>query len=419
MLPRVTLSTTHGHPVLPFKARVIALASLTLSLPCLAQTPEEVRSDAQIHLGPLYVTPRLAVKEFGVDTNVFNSADAKRDFTFTLSPSARISVPFGRRAVVRTRVGGDVVYYQRYGTERSINPEVSVRTDGYIGRVLPFVEVGYLRSRQRPNFEIDARSLREERVFKAGTVVKVSARTSVELAAEERPVEFGADSLFNDVNLQETLNRTTSLRWIEGRYELTPLTTIVLRTESARDRFAFSPLRDADSTAILPGVEFKPRALVSGSAQVGFRRFDPLNDGLAPFSGVVANASLSYTLQGTTKFSVIANRDVTYSYERAQPYYLTTGVGVTVRRQIVGRFDVSGSLRHQRYAYRNLLLPGAVLADTNRIDTTRSWAGSLGYRVGSAMRAGFGLMHQSRDSSSARLRDYQGIRVISTLDYEF
>ena len=107
--PRATLSTIHRHPVPPITARVIALACLALSVPCFAQTPEEVRSDGKIHLGAFYITPRLAVKEFGFDTNVFNSADARRDFTFTLSPNAHISVPFGHRAVVRTRVGGDVV----------------------------------------------------------------------------------------------------------------------------------------------------------------------------------------------------------------------------------------------------------------------------------------------------------------------
>ena len=63
-----------------------------------AQTPEEVRRDAQIHLGAVYLTPKYPMKEFGVDTNVFNNADEKRDFTFTFAPQADIWVPFGRRA---------------------------------------------------------------------------------------------------------------------------------------------------------------------------------------------------------------------------------------------------------------------------------------------------------------------------------
>jgi hypothetical protein len=418
--PGADFPLTQSAAVLVFLllARVGAFACVFAAATCFAQTPEEVRRDAQMHLGPFYVTPRFAVEEFGVDTNVFHSADAKRDFTFTIAPGAAVQVPFGRRAVVTTNATSDVVYYQRYGSERSINPDVTLRTEFFLGRVEPFLEAGYLRSRQRPNFEIDARSLRRERPSRFGLRVRASAKTTFEVASDRRSVEFAADASFNNVHLQETLNRVTRRTSVETRYEATPLTTVFVRTESTTDRFEFSPLRDADSFAVVPGVQFKARALVSGSARVGFRRFTPVNDGLAPFSGTVASASLSYTLQGVTRFTVTADRDLTYSYERLQPYYVVDGIGLAVRRQVVGAIDISASIQRQQYSYRDLLLPGASATDLNRIDTVHGWSAGVGYRLGNSMRAGIGLTFRERASSSARLRDYQGTRFITTLDYE-
>jgi hypothetical protein len=249
--------------------------------------------------------------------------------------------------------------------------------------------------------------------------VRVSPKLGVEAAVEERALEYGAGATFNDVALQETLNRTTEKRTVRVHYDVTPLTTLLLHTESVSDRFEFSPLRDADSTVVIPGVEFKPRALVAGSARVGFRRFRPTTGTLEPFSGIVAALSLSYTLQGATKVTVTADRDLTYSYERDQPYYVVNGVGITVRRQIVGAVDALAGVQRQTYSYRDLRIPGVTLLETERVDRTRTWSGNLGYRLGNTMRAGFGVLYRERSSNSARFRDYAGLRFISTLDYEF
>lgn len=385
---------------------------------CRAQTPEDLRRDAQMHFGPLYLTPRLALKEFGVDTNVFNNGEDQRDFTVTLAPHANAWVPFGRRALLTTGAGADVVYYQQFASERSINPDLRVRTDVYLGRVKPFAELTYLRTRQRPNYEIDVRSLRHEKLFRAGADIRVFSKIGVQLVREHRPVTYGADATYNDVALRESLNRTTTSKAVVVSYAYSPLTTFTVKTESLRDRFELAPLRDADSFRVLPGVELKTRALISGSAHVGFRRFSPLNESLEPFSGLVASSSLSYTLQGVTRITATVDRDLTYSYERVQPYFVVDSLGLAVRRQIAGPFDASLSLQRQQYSYRDLLLAGATAADLDRKDTMRAWTAGIGYRIGRGMRAGFNLQYRQRQSNSVRFRDYDGFRMLSTVDYE-
>jgi hypothetical protein len=405
--------------VIAARTLVVVCACVLTTASAFAQMPEDVRRDAQIHLGPLYATPRLAVKEFGIDTNVFNNADARRDFTLTLRPAADVWLPFGQRGLMTTEVSTEVVYYQTYGSERSINPGVRTRGEIFLGRLTPFVEGGDLRTRPRPEQEIDARSLRRETNAQAGLGVRLFSKISLELDAGHKAIAYDEDATYNNVRLQETLNRGTTTVGLAARYAVTPLTTLVLRTESESNRFEFSPLRNSDSWKVVPGVEFKPVALVAGSAHVGIKRFRPTDGSLQRFNGVVARTALSYTLQGATKFTVTAARDLTYSYERLQPYFVVATYGFSVRRQITGPFDATGSVQRDRYTYRDLLLPGATPAETERVDTTRGWSGSVGYRLGRSMRAGVGVMHRSRSSTSLRFRDYSGLRLITTLDYDF
>jgi hypothetical protein len=404
-----------------FKQKCVLLlaSSVLIANSAGAQTQLDPRSEAKVHVGPLYLTPRLAVEEFGIDTNVFNNAEEKQDFTFTLAPHVDVWVPFARRALLTTSVTSDIVYYQTYSSERSVNPEVKVRGEGFLGRVTPFAEASYLLSRQRPNFEIDVRSRRDERSVRAGVDLRLSPKLSLELSGRHGRVEFDADATYNDIYLQETLNRETRIASASVRHVITPFTTLVLRAETGNERFQFSPLRDSDTLLVMPGVEFKPVALISGSGFVGFRRFTPLSSSLESFSGLVASAALSYTFLGSTRFTGIVDRDVTYSYERVQPYYVVDGYGLTVRRQLVGRTDVTAGIQRQKFTYRDLLLPGAVSSDLNRVDVTHVWSGSLGYRIGLSGRVGFGVLYQERDTNSFRFRNYQGLRFATSVDYGF
>ena len=139
----------------------------------------------------------------------------------------------------------------------------------------------------------------------------------------------------------------------------------------------------------MPGFEFKPRALVNGSAFVGFRKFTPKDATAFPeFTGLVANLGLSYTLLGATTFGVSYARDVNYSFEPLQPYFLSDSVGASVRQALGRRFDVQVSAGRAVYSYRDLRAgpppAGAPPPLDAREDTTWNYAASLGYRPGPA-----------------------------------
>jgi putative beta-barrel porin BBP2 len=407
------------------KALVIALMCAVLPSVAAAQTSssqaiDEVRKESRMHVGPFYMTPTILMKEFGMDTNVFNQVDEqKKDFTFTLTPKANVWVPFARRALFTTTAAADIVWYAKYGTERSVNPQFTARGEVYLNRITIFAENAYLNTRQRPNYEIDLRSRHLENDASVGGQVKLTPKFSVEAAAVRGITRYEADAFFDGTSLRETLNRdTTGFRTV-ARHRATPLTTVAVRYERMHDRFPFSPSRDSDSYRLMPGLEFKSRALINGSAYVGYRRFTPRSAGDLPeFSGLVSQLGLSYTLLGSTTFGVSYRRDLTYSYETLQPFFVNDSAGVSMRRAVGGRFDLLVSADRHKYSYQDLLVQAPGLGLTpERIDTTWNYAGSIGYRVGRDGRVGVGVSYYDRQSTTRNFRAYNGLRIGSVFTF--
>ncbi len=419
--------------------RKFGLALAALSLPILAHAQsigdaeqiDQVRKDARSHVGPFYVTPRITLKELGVDSNVFNAAgEPESDFTATLTPSADIWVPVARRALLQTTVGSDLVWYTNFDSERSIDPHVTSRAEFYLRRITLFVDGGYRNTRQRLNYEVDLRARHIEQAAEAGIAVRLTPKFSIETAGHFADLRFDGDTSFEGIRLQRTLNQETRGYSATARHHLTPLTTLALRYEQLEDSFEFSPARDSKSFRVMPGIEFKPRALISGSAYVGYREFKPKTDGSLPkFSGLVAQLGLSYTLLSSTTFGVTYSRDLTYSYEVLQPFFINNAVGASIRRALGRRFDVLVSADRFEYAYENLLIEPPVTDDPlgvvpvtapaeRRVDTTWNYAASVGYRVGTG-RIGFGVAYWERDSSQRVFRSYDNLRFGTTVTYGF
>lgn len=406
------------------KLSLAAVLAVLTPIASLAQTPtnaaaniDEVRRSSRMHIGPFYVTPGVLLKDAGVDTNVFNqAADQKSDFTMTLTPQAHVAVVFARRALLRTTVGTDLVYYAKYSSERSFDPSVRVRAEAYAHRLTLFAEDAYLNTRQRPNFEIDVRSRHLENDLQAGGELRLTPKFSVQLAARRAITKYDADAVFAGTSLQRTLNRETSGLVGGVKHRLTALTTAGVKFDRLSDTFAYSPLRNSSSYRVMPGVEFKPRALVSGTAWVGYRQFTPDHlQELPEFSGLVADLGLSYTLLGSTTFGLSYHRDLTYSYEEENPFFVDNSVGASLRRALGGRLDAILSVDRHDYAYERLLtLP---VQAVHRADTTWIYGANIGYRVKRQARIGFGVSYYKRDSTTVRFVQYNGLRFGATMNY--
>lgn len=404
--------------------------ALLAVLVCLSASPaaaqvntlraDNPREDARMRLGPFYVSPRIELTELGIDTNVRNASDEpESDFTATLQPSATLWLPVARRGLIKTQFAPDLVWYKEFASERSIDPALSVLGEVYLRRFTLFARNEFLHSRQRPTLEIDLRSRRIENRLTGGVDMRLTPKLSLEVSGTRAKTAYDADAVFLGTSLEETLNRRSSGVGTIARFRPTVLTAIALKAERFEDRFELSPERDTDNVRIMPGVEFQPRALIDGSAYIGMRRLNPVDDSRLPeFTGLVADLGLSYTLLGATAIGVTYTRDIQYSFEPLQPYYVDNGAGARVRRALGSRFDVVLSADRHTYSYRDLLLE-TLVSEPERIDTIWNYGGSVGYRLGRDGRVGLGLTYWQRDSTTRSAREYNGLRIGTSASYGF
>lgn len=435
-------------------AAVLALLAVLL-MPTVgrAQDEPDPAAKARMRIGPVAFTPTLSTN-FGVDTNVFNEADSPdRDLVGNVQPHADAWLRLGRG---RLSASGtvDFVYFRQFESERSVNTQNRVQLELVSPRIRPYASVSFVNTRQRLNYEIDTRARYVQRVVTAGVDVGLGARTRLGVAAGRGDFAFGEGERDVQADLRELLNRDTDTLTLSVRQRLTPLTTLVLSAQRAQEHFEFSPLRDNESFSVTPGVEFSPFALLNGSAFVGYRRFAPEGTIIPEYSGVTASVDLGYTLLGSTRFGMRANRDVAYSVEELQPYYVLTAFEGSVARRLTEAWEVLGSVGQQRLAYRRVQaagpavpggppapvppvpggppapvppVPGAPpdpIAPTTgappdgRTDTVLTFLAGVRYWLGRDTRVGLNVDYFRR-GSEAKFREFRGMRVNSVVTYGF
>ena len=384
-----------------------------------AQVPRVPESsEFRVRLGPLFLNPAISLTNAGLDTNVFNeptSENPKRDFTMTVTPRTDLWLRMGRTWVTGN-VREDFVWYREYASERSVNSRYGAGWVAPLSRVRFAVTGAWVNTRERPGFEIDVRSRRSEADLNGAAEIRVLSKTLFGVRGLRRTIDFDRDVMFLGASLHDELNRTETGGSVTIRHELTPLTTLTLDVSRSQDRFEFSPLRDADSTSIGLALGFDPFALITGNARLGFRDFEPLSSDLPGYRGVTAAVELAYVALDATRLSVQAMRDVQYSFDINQPYYLLTGLAGSLGQQVYGPLDVEGRIGAQQLAYTDR--EGAAAGLSDRTDRLRTYGFGVGYRIGRDLRIGFNVDQQKRQSEVER-RQYEGRRYATAVTFGF
>ena len=377
-----------------------------------APNPDTER--ARMQIGPLGLTPSIALTNFGVDTNVFNEfEDAKQDVTFTVAPQLDAFFRM-RRLRVNVAARSNMVYFQQYASERSLDGAVAARIELRGPRLTPWVAPSIESGRQRFGYEIDLRFRRVTTDVAAGIDARVSARTQLVLSARHARYDHAGDSVFLGSSLKEALNRDSDTLAIDLKYHVTPLTTFVASAQTVRDRFEFRHDRDTDSVRVDAGFDLTPYALISGRGRIGYRTLNGRDVTIRDFSGLVASVAAGSTIKGRTRIDVFGDRDVSYSYEFAYPYFVLSGAMVTVTPRLTQRWDTQARGGLHRLAYREI--PGVADLLHDRVDRYGIVGAGIGYHLGRDTRIGVNIDRERR-SSPVQRRAYMGYRTGISVTY--
>jgi len=367
-----------------------------------------------MRLGPVGVTPSVSLTRLGVDTNVFNEFDdPKRDFTVTLTPRVDAWSRVGRS---RVHVTGrsDLVYFDRYASERSVDSAIAGRAEFGGARIAPWLAASYETGRQRIGYEVDLRFRRQIGEVTGGVETRFGARSRIGVSLRRATYQHDPDAIFESRNLREVLNRRSEGVGAQFRYALTPYTTFAVEAQAGRDRFEFAAARDTRSYRVDTGFDLDPSALISGRGRIGYRQLEGVGSDVPAYSGLVASVAAGATVGGRTRLDVTTERDVTYSWEPDYPYYVQTGVLVTATPRLTDRWDVQGRIGRYRMAYRPVRGSETLLAD--RVDSYGLYGTGLGYHFGRDLRIGFNVDRERRTSPVQR-RFYEGYRAGFSVTY--
>ncbi|HMC77324.1 MAG TPA: outer membrane beta-barrel protein [Vicinamibacterales bacterium] len=398
-----------NRPLSHSLAAVVAWASIAGAGVCAAQAPEPPMPPGTVVLGPVQITPSVVLTDMGVDQNVFNDpVDPKSDFTFTLTP--RAEVRFRMRRLRLTYLSTtEYVYFETFKSEGGLNTSSSARLELDLGRLKPYGSVQGLNSQSRPNTEVDARARHHDLTYGAGVSFKIASRTSVVVNGTTGTVAYDEDEpTFRGVDLADSFNGRRRGVDTGIALELTPITTLNVTLGRDEQRFTLSPDRDANSWRVSATASFNPSGVLTGSASLGYRDFQPLSSTIEPYAGLVSSASIGVTIYSRHQVSAQFNRDVQYSYDRESVYYVNTGGTVTWTWLFAGPLDVRGTAGRVRMAYQD---------DADGVDRTTTYGGGIGYRLPHQARLGLNVLWTRRDSSTDPLRGFRNHRIFAGLSW--
>jgi len=398
---------------------LVAAALVASALPAVAaeREREKKKRPGRFRVGPVYLTPKLQLKNAGVDTNVFNQrTDEIADTSAVLSPAVLIAWPIGRRLRLTGETHVDLNYFRRQSSERSTDFGGEGRAEVDIGRFTFFGAGGGGQSRQRFSIDLDQRVLRHERWGSAGLTVNPTRRLSVTAFGTGRVHEY-ASLLVGGVNVKRSLDRNELTGSAQARYVLSARTTLVGSADVIEDRFlrqTRAVSRISRSYRYLGGFEFGEKALFRGRLMAGIREF-PASLSAPTYRGPALATSLTLPLLQYGLATVVAERDIffalspttTLGRDRFRNTYLSTRYGVDAAVPLPFALLGRGNFGLEEAKY---LLPYAVGgALGRRVDHLWTGGASLLRSFRRGVRVG-GTIQWGRRVSSFPELSYQGLR---------
>lgn len=405
------------------RVRVVALSLLGIVLvgtEAFAQSGAErtaaARESAAFRVGPWYLTPAISIDNIGFDSNVFFDPETQEpvsDFLISMTPSVKAALPIASRALITADLKPRADYYRRFSNARSFTPQGSVLAEMFSTRMDFFAGGSFQAGRRRPSFEIERRVDTSTLDVTGGVRYRLRPRLTFELAGSRTATKYESEE-FQGVDLDAALTGFSTGARASVRRRLTAKTSVDLSADFSSSTFDASPEKDGTRFQLTPGLSFAPNALIAGGLRVGMLKFMPESAALPSFTGVVADVDLSYTLREATRVAVRWRRDLQYSYEPLQPYYVISGLGASLRRQLFGRFDAIVAFDQYESSYRDLVdldAGDSAAPPVSRVDTNRTYSGDIGMRLSRRSRVGLRVSTSERRSNRHTDRNYRGTQI--------
>jgi Putative beta-barrel porin 2 len=370
---------------------------------------------AHVEFGPVSLYPTLQILDAGIDDNVFNDGVAPhRDYTLTFATKVLTAVRLGSNELLGM-VGSEYVWFKEFETERSGHAQYALRFNLSASRFKPFFGAEHIRTRARRSPEIDARARRSDQFGLAGLGFELTPRTSLTASARVDSSKFDEGESFRGVALDDALNRSGHGAEAGVRYALTPLTTLSVLAGFEEQTFEQAHIRDLKRYTVGPSFEFSPEAAIRGRVVTNFEVFKPEDPTLPERKGFSYQALVNWLLYERTSFDLGTGRNISYSYQDTEPYYLLTNVRLLVSQPIGLGLEIYGGGDWEHMAYRWSQDADPAFPESDRVDTLVAVNGGFGVRLGPNFRLRVGVEQTRRRSVEDPVQNFSRTRILSSV----
>ena len=392
-------------------AAVLLALALGAAAPARAQFWPELtdkQKKGRLRLGPLALTPRLEMRNAGVDTNVFvTSSDPVQDTTIVLRASSDVFVPVGRRVRLAGTGWLDFNYFGDANDQGSVDPGAQGRVEADAWRLTFVAGGGAFSSSQLYSTDINERIKRNEDWVNLGFRLRLTSQFRAEAGVEDHRYRW-YPTPDQDQSVKAQLDRD-SIVWRGAlRYKLTPLTDLVASADKIDDTFLVAPPGRATTTSYryLAGFEFGEKAFITGRFVGGLRDIPADGAGsVEPYTGPAFQASITAPFLQRFRLGLGYVRDVYYSSTGGRleegiirntytDGLLSANLDIDVPFDLVLR--LTAGYENAQYL-RPFPVPGAGLID--RRDQSYTSGVSLLRRIGENALLGFTALHTRRESN--------------------
>ena len=319
------------------------------------QEVDNVARDSRWQLGPLHLTPSLALGA-GYDSNALSSPERELgDFRANVGPGIVAAVPFGGRGFFEVRQRLDFVYYHRVENLRNINNNTLL--GGAFGgkNVVVRVTNHYRNDTSRPTTEFDIPVRQRTNQFGADASIALGWRHQLSAGFGNSIVRIRETVTPTDETaVQQRLNRNESRYSLTLSREMTEKTNTLFRGFYQQiDYEDKSVQRDGWAYGIEGGLSFAPQENVEGQVVLGYKRMDPEFEEQPSFRGLTAAVDASFRVMDRFQIGSIYGRDVSPSVIENNWFFVENRYGARFSVSVTETFAVTAGATFGRNTYPN------------------------------------------------------------------
>ena len=299
-----------------YLSALVCLVSLLWRQPAIAQDFAEQRG--QFSVGTLSFTPSTLLL-FGHDTNLIRAVGAPPGSeVFDVAQVEAWWKPGRLRMSGALALESERELGNAGTTSWNNAEELNVYT--LTGRLRPSFSFNrhnhYAPPSDFSGYEAGLKSRRIETQAEGRLSMLVGASTQFVTSSRLTSIAYDADARFQNVSLQDNLNKTGRVVAASLEHSLTRQTTLFEQAEIGQDRYERTPLRNGTPSFVGVGARSKSAALLEGSAFIGWRMYRSKTSALDNYSGLNWQANIAVS---RPRFTVLfdARRDFYPSYGAA------------------------------------------------------------------------------------------------------